>query len=109
MERYTVKRTIENGVIVLLDGHRMTNHDEADFDGDKWNDEALYWLSVPGHNRAVDVALLAAQYAYSTEIEPIENARPNCTDGSIGAGYCTRETVSGSLYCLHHSEPMAAF
>lgn len=101
--RFTVKRTVEGGAIVFLNGHRMTHGD--DWTASKFNDEALYWSEAVPYSRTTDVSLLAAQYLYSGEVGQIDDVRPLCTYGDVGSGFCPAETVPGSLYCAEHTKP----
>ena len=104
-ERFTVKRTKEGGAIVLLDGHRMTSNDS--WTADQWNDWAIMWHTNDRGGRATDTALLAAQYLYSGDFEVWADVRPTCTQGSIGAGFCTNETEPGTIFCSIHSDVMS--
>lgn len=113
MERYDVDRT-ERGILVTL---AHTVHNVGMLPGrtaDEYNDNAINaaghkaWCNVGGlqgesFDRVVDANLLAAQYLYAEETGPWEDARPICTDGDIGEGYCINETLPGRLHCeLHH-------
>lgn len=105
-ERFTVKRTPSGGAVVLLDGNRVLSGDELT--ADEWNDEAIHWSGVHDMTgkcaRLADVALLAAQYLYSGEVETLDDVRPLCTYGDIVSGFCKSETVPGSLYCAEHTQ-----
>lgn len=67
---------------------------------DFWNDRALTATEAD----VVDVYLLMCQYLLSGEIGEVwEHARPTCTHGTVGSGYCPEVTEHGSLYCSKHS------
>lgn len=100
-QRYEASPTKEGGVIVTINGHRMSSNDG--WGADKWNDEAVYWREYGGM-RQTDVALLAAQYLYAGESETWSDIRPVCTWGTVGSGWCPNETVEGGLNCGKHSQ-----